>query len=132
MKLLIVAWIQIYSSFFGVDPYFVEAIVQQESMYNANATGAASEVGLMQIKREYLDFPDEYYNPRLNLFVGVKRLSELKRLRSKLGQNWFCAWNLGPTGALRLHREGTLSKFKYCRQVRLRKEKLQRNKISKY
>lgn len=132
MKIMIITWIHIYSALFQVDPYLAEAIVQQESTYNPKATGLIKEVGLMQIRRKYLDNPDIYYNPRLNLFIGIKRLAELQRLKPRLGENWFCAWNLGPTGALALHKEKKLNNFKYCREVKSKRLKLVKEYNKKY
>lgn len=124
MKLTIVALIKIFSIQYNIDPFLVEAIVQQESMYNPNSTGGLNEVGLMQMRPEYLDNPQSYYDPRKNLREGIKRLSKLKRLEPKLGKNWFCAWNLGANGALRLHQKNKLNNFKYCKEVRAKYSKL--------
>jgi hypothetical protein len=101
-------------------------------MYNPNATGAIKEVGLMQLRREYLEDPDSYYNPRKNLKEGIKRLAKLKRLKDKLGENWWCAWNLGPTGALRLESKGELSSFHYCKNVKNKYIKLTQYKQNRF
>jgi hypothetical protein len=89
-------------------------------MYNPKATGPLNEVGLMQMRHEYLDNPNKYYDARLNLKEGIKRLAKLKRLEPKLGSNWFCAWNLGAVGAIRMAKKKRLRKFHYCKSVKRR------------
>ena len=117
MKVMILVWIQFFSTQHGVDPMLVEAIVAQESSYNPKATGGIGEIGLMQIRKEYLDDPKAYYDPYLNLKEGIKRLAELKRLEKQLGPNWFVAWNLGATGALEFHKAHGIKNYPYSRDV---------------
>lgn len=124
MKIMILVWIQFFSNQYGVDPILVESIVAQESNYNPKATGSIGEIGLMQIRKEYLTNPQTYYDPYLNLKEGVKRLAELKRLEKHLGPYWFTAWNLGPTGALELNKNGNIKNFPYAKKVYARYAKI--------
>lgn len=124
MKVMILVWIQFFSNQYGVDPVLVESIVAQESNYNPKATGGLGEIGLMQIRKEYLTNPKAYYDPYLNLKEGVKRLAELKRLEKQLGPYWFAAWNLGPTGALEFNKRKHIKHFPYAKEVYVRYAKI--------
>lgn len=117
-------YIYIFSVGYDVDPMLVTSIVSVESSFNANATGGMGEIGLMQIRSEYLTNPKDYYNPVLNLKEGIKRLSKLQRLEPKLGRYWYCAWNLGAVGAIRYHKRKGLHRFSYCKKVEKRKAEL--------
>lgn len=120
MKIAILVWIQFFASQHGVDPMLVEAIVRQESSYNPQATGSIGEIGLMQMRKEYLTKPNDYYQPYLNLKEGIKRLAELKRHENVLGPYWFVAWNAGSQGALVFHKTNGIENHKYSRMVMMR------------
>lgn len=124
MQIMILVWIQMFSAEYKLDPVLVEAIVRTEAgfakdrkTYNHLAKGGIGEIGLMQMRKEYLDSPQTYYNPYKNLKEGVKRLAELKKLEKELGEFWFVAWNLGPTGALKFHKARGISRAPYTRMV---------------
>lgn len=117
MKFVIIAWIQLFSAEYRLDPVLVEAIVKTESQYNYMATGGIGEVGLLQMRHEYLDKPRKYYNPYLNLKEGIARLAQLKKLERELGPYWFVAWNLGETGARAYHKKHGIKNFPYGKKV---------------
>jgi len=117
MQFIIVAWIQFFSAQYNLDPVLVEAIVKTESNYDYLATGSIGEIGLMQMRHEYLDRPAKYYNPYQNLRVGIQRLAELKKLESEFGPYWFVAWNLGVTGARKYHEKKGIRNFPYGKKV---------------
>ena len=117
MKFIIIAWIQIFSAEYKLDPVLVEAIVRTESQYDYTATGGIGEIGLMQMRHEYLKNPKKYYNPYQNLKEGIARLAELKRLQKQLGPYWFVAWNMGVTGALKYHKKHGIKNFPYGKKV---------------
>ncbi len=123
MQTAILIWISVFSGTYNVDPDLVAAMVETESQFNPNTTGAIGEIGLLQMRKEYLDRPQHYYHPVLNLSEGIERLSKLKRLESRLGKYWFCAWNLGPTGALKIDKKIGIENFSYCKKVINRKNK---------
>lgn len=110
-------WILFLSNTHNVDPYLVTAIIETESSFNADATGLIGEIGLMQIRKEYLKKEINYYDPINNLKAGIPKLASYKRLQNKLGDYWFCSWNLGPTGALRYNKAKGLKNFRYCKKV---------------
>lgn len=117
MQFIIIAWIQLFSAQYNLDPILVEAIVKTESEYNYLATGGIGEVGLMQMRHEYLDKPKKYYNPYQNLKEGIQRLAELKKLDKEFGPYWFVAWNLGVTGARKYHKKYHIRNFPYGKKV---------------
>lgn len=65
----------------GLPADFARAVVMVESTWNPQLTGAAGEVGLMQIKHEtakYMGFEgtrDELYEPETNIRFGMKYLA---------------------------------------------------------
>lgn len=117
MKTMLLVWISFFSNEYKMDPVLVEAIVRTESSYNSQAIGPIGEIGLMQMRHEYLDNPKKYLDPYENLKEGVKRLAELKRLENELGPFWYTAWNLGPTGAKRYNNKKGLYKHPYSKKV---------------
>ena len=70
----------------GVPKDFARAIVRVESGWNAQLTGAAGEVGLMQIKHEtarfmgYAGSRTELYDPDTNVKWGMKYLADAWKL----------------------------------------------------
>jgi soluble lytic murein transglycosylase-like protein len=65
----------------GLPADFARAVVKVESTWNPQLTGAAGEVGLMQIKHEtaqYMGFSgtrDQLYEPETNIRYGMKYLA---------------------------------------------------------
>jgi len=106
-----------YSMINGVDPNVVKSIVEVESNYRPHVTGSVGEMGLMQLKPFYLPGPLSLYDPETNIAVGTRELSKLQRLKPRLGDQWYAAWNLGPTGALKYARKWDIKKFAYVRKV---------------
>jgi soluble lytic murein transglycosylase-like protein len=70
----------------GLPRDFARAIVRLESGWNPQLTGAAGEVGLMQIKHEtaryigYRGSRDELYDPDTNVRWGMKYLADAWKL----------------------------------------------------
>ena len=70
----------------GLPKDFARAIVRLESGWNAQLTGAAGEVGLMQIKHEtarymgYAGSRAELYEPDTNVKWGMKYLADAWKL----------------------------------------------------
>lgn len=124
MQVAIYIWISFFATEHNLDPILIEAIVRSEAgfkkdgkTYNPDAIGKIGEIGLMQMRHEYLEEPTRYLNPYENLKEGTKRLVELKRLENTLGAFWFTAWNAGASGALEYHKKFGISKHKYSKKV---------------
>ncbi|MGI9350857.1 MAG: lytic transglycosylase domain-containing protein [Rhizobiaceae bacterium] len=75
-----------YAREHGVPYQLARAVVQVESSFRANATGAAGEIGLMQIKfatargMGYKGSRKALYNPSTNLYWGMKYLGKAHQL----------------------------------------------------
>lgn len=80
------ALIEKYAKKHNVPVNLAHAIVQTESSYNAQARGAAGEVGLMQIKPMtarglgYSGSIKKLYEPATNLEYGMKYLAQAHKL----------------------------------------------------
>ncbi len=75
----IMSWVRKYSSFYGLEPELVQAVLEVESNYHVQAESRAGAQGLMQI------MPDTQkdlglqsaFDPQANIEAGVRYLSEL-------------------------------------------------------
>lgn len=92
----------------NVDPYFVNGIIRQESLFDSNALSPAGARGLMQImpatgkklypKTEMIrQFEDDIlFEPDLNIKLGVKYVSQLNKRFGKNGMHILISYNAGP------------------------------------
>lgn len=93
---------QFWSSVYGLNPKIAMAVAETESKFNINATGLAGEVGLFQLKPEYVkDYTrKQLYNPSINIRVGIKRLAEIKnRFGKSKNHGWLTVYNCGESRA---------------------------------
>jgi tRNA dimethylallyltransferase len=91
-----------------VDPFFVNGIIRQESLFDSQALSPAGARGLMQImpatgKNLYpktkLKKPfetDALFDPDLNIRLGVKYVSQLNKRFNKNGMHILISYNAGP------------------------------------
>ncbi|MBT5550641.1 MAG: tRNA (adenosine(37)-N6)-dimethylallyltransferase MiaA [Nitrospina sp.] len=91
-----------------VDPFFVNGIIRQESLFDSQALSPAGARGLMQImpatgKKLYpktkLKKPfetDALFDPELNIRLGVKYVSQLNKRFGKNGMHILISYNAGP------------------------------------
>jgi tRNA dimethylallyltransferase len=91
-----------------VDPYFVNGIIRQESLFDSQALSPAGARGLMQImpatgKKLYpktkLKKPfetDALFDPDLNIRLGVKYVSQLNKRFNSNGMHILISYNAGP------------------------------------
>ena len=96
------------SKYREVDPYFINGIIRQESLFDSKALSPAGARGLMQImpatgKRLYpktkLKKPfeaDVLFEPELNIRMGVKYVSQLNKRFGKNGIHILISYNAGP------------------------------------
>ncbi len=97
----------------GLDPYLMAGLIRQESAFWAEALSRADARGLMQVLpstgRELArasgprDFdPDEHlYEPEINIHLGMAFNADLSRRFGDAVHIVLCAYNAGPTRALR-------------------------------
>ncbi len=96
------------SEYRKVDPYFVNGIIRQESLFDHKALSPAGARGLMQImpatgKKLYpktkLKKPfeaDVLFEPDLNIRLGVKYVSQLNKRFGENGTHILISYNAGP------------------------------------
>lgn len=96
------------SKYRKVDPYFVNGIIRQESLFDSKALSPAGARGLMQImpatgKKLYpktkLKKPfvsDALFEPELNIKLGVKYVSQLNKRFGGNGTHILISYNAGP------------------------------------
>ena len=98
----------VYTKQRKVDPFFVNGIIRQESLFNARALSPAGARGLMQImpatgKKLYsktkLKKPfetDALFDPDMNIRLGVKYVSQLNKRFGNNGMYILISYNAGP------------------------------------
>lgn len=95
------------ASEYGLDPYFVMAVISGESSFNPLATGPVGEIGLMQIRPTTGEWIAKTFNlpwkgdnslrdPVSNIKLGVAYLSWLRNKFDGHGQLYLAAYNMGP------------------------------------
>ena len=93
---------------FGVDPYFVNGLIRQESLFDAEVVSPAGARGLMQIMpetgrrlftpdpRHPKYEPDALFDPGLNIRLGIKYLGRLAEKYGDNGVHLLISYNAGP------------------------------------
>lgn len=106
---------------YGVPCDVVISIINRETNYRANATGAAGERGYMQIHPVNFEWlADElgvtdFYDPEQNILCGVYMLSRLYDKYDTTAEVLMC-YNCGEAGAKRLWAQGVTS-TEYSRAI---------------
>ncbi len=107
-----------YAAQHGVPYRLARAVVQVESSFRANATGAAGEIGLMQVRLStargmgYKGSAKQLYNPATNLYWGMKYLGKAHRLAGGSTCGTILKYNAGH-GAKRMN---PISQ-RYCNRI---------------
>lgn len=92
----------------GLDPFFVAALMRQESWFNPNAVSGAGAVGLMQVvpatgrqlaRGENIGrvTAQTLTDPEINIRLGTKFLADLMRTWQSRDDAVLAAYNAGPT-----------------------------------
>ena len=107
-----------YAAQHGVPYRLARAVVQVESSFRAGVTGAAGEIGLMQVRLStargmgYKGSAKQLYNPATNLYWGMKYLGKAHRLAGGSTCGTILKYNAGH-GAKRMN---PISQ-RYCNRV---------------
>ncbi|MEE9258768.1 MAG: transglycosylase SLT domain-containing protein, partial [Nitrospinaceae bacterium] len=92
----------------NVDPFFVKGLIRQESLFDTESISPAGARGLMQImpdtgKKLYRPdqngkpFDTEFlFDPDLNIRLGIKYLSQLRKRFGQNGAHTLISYNAGP------------------------------------
>lgn len=97
--------ISFYAAIGGVDPRVARSVASVESGLNPKAVGSAGEVGLFQIKPEYVKGISrrQLFNITTNIKVGVAKIKEAQRTcihRKQL--DYLTCYNMGNQAAKRV------------------------------
>jgi soluble lytic murein transglycosylase len=96
-----------------LDPYFVAAVIRQESRFNSNARSGAGAIGLMQVmpgtqrvlvKAGLDDADGSLKDAETNIKLGTKFLADLVRMYDQRTDLVLAAYNAGPSRADRWRR----------------------------
>ena len=100
--------ILVYANQRKVDPFFVNGIIRQESLFDSRALSPAGARGLMQImpatgKRLYpktkLKIPfstNVLFDPDMNIRLGIKYVSQLNKRFGNNSMHTLISYNAGP------------------------------------
>lgn len=94
-----------YSQLLNVNPAIVKAIIHQESKFEVNAVGDLGELGLFQLRPEFLPGykENELLNPEVNIMIGIQKLKEAKKgCKNKDKLNYVICLNRGIAGGNRV------------------------------
>lgn len=102
----LMALIMQWSSFYAMDPYLVAAVIQTESSWDASMTGAAGEIGLMQVMPTTAGKPPKKLKSNnINIYHGVKYLRQAKDTCKHQDKDMFVVcYNRGIAGGSKLRR----------------------------
>lgn len=94
------AWADQYALQYGLDPGMVRNQIQRESGWRPGATGAAGEIGLMQVmpstaKDMGYDRPEDLYDPETAIRAGTAYLSKMKAMVGGDTEKALAAYNWG-------------------------------------
>ena len=101
-KALIIKLIMHYSALYGVDGNTALAVAQVESNLNPAMIGEVGEIGLYQIRSEYIsDYTrEQLFIPEINIKVGMRILADAQKNCIHKKQNQFViCFNMGKTAA---------------------------------
>lgn len=104
-KAVISKMIIFYANIYGLDSNVALSVAMHESSLNPKAIGAAREVGLFQLKSEYVSgyTRKQLFDPVINIQVGIQKLLEAKRTCKHQKKNqWLTCYNLGRSGASKI------------------------------
>lgn len=105
-----------YSALFGIDPYIAMSIAKVESGFNPQTVGSLGEIGLFQIRPEYVTYtPEQLFDIETNIKTGLEILSRKKKHCPHKGYKEFIiCYNVGVEGSKKIKHP---KKFPYYKKV---------------
>jgi soluble lytic murein transglycosylase-like protein len=96
--------IQMYSEKYNVNERLVYALISVESRFNSQVIGSIGEVGLMQIRPEFvIETHEQLLDPCTNVHRGIQLLSYFsKRCKHKQNKTFVVCYNRGVVGGSRI------------------------------
>lgn len=121
-----------YAKLLNFDPNVALAVAKVESNLNPSVVGKAGEVGLFQLKPQFVIgvSKNELFNPHTNIITGIQRLKEEKEKCShKAKLNYLVCYNYGRTNAKKVMSPDT---FPYVLKVTKEYNKLTKKETYLY
>lgn len=118
-QLTIIGLISFYSAIYGVDPNLATAVAMNESSLNPNAIGKLKEVGLYQIRPEFVKeyTAKQLLQPEINIIVGLQKIKKAQETCvHKNDIEFLVCYNYGNTNALKVKHP---SLFPYVKRVKM-------------
>lgn len=94
-----------YSVLMNFDPAISLAVARQESNFNNQTIGSLGELGVFQIRPEFITnyTKEELQNQEINIKVGIELLKEARKLcKHKENLDWLSCYNYGVVGGNKL------------------------------
>jgi soluble lytic murein transglycosylase-like protein len=94
-----------YAKLLSFDPNVALAVAKVESGLNPKVVGGQGEIGLFQLKPQFVKgvSRQELFNPHLNAIVAIERLKEERKNCVHRGAlNYLVCYNMGRTAAKRI------------------------------
>lgn len=111
----LLALVMYYANMYGVNPHLALSVIQVESGFNHKAVGLLGEIGLMQLRPEYVDKSVNLFDPEINIKLGIKKLADVKKsCYHKKNKTFVICYNLGVKGGSRIKYP---YKFSYYKKV---------------
>jgi soluble lytic murein transglycosylase-like protein len=93
-----------YSVAMNFDPAIALSVAKQESNFNNDMVGDVGEVGIFQVRPEFIvNFTEkELHNREINIKVGIELLKKAQKLcKHKANLDWLVCYNAGVSGGNR-------------------------------
>lgn len=111
--LLIKTLILKYCTIYGIDSNLALSIIEVESNFNPNKVGKIGEVGLFQIRPEFVNVDKKkLFDIETNIKTGIQILHKMKKHCSH--KEYIVCYNMGVTGAKNIKYP---QKFPYYKKV---------------
>lgn len=102
----------------GINPQIALTVAKIESNFNPNTVGQIGEIGLFQIRPEFVKGfkRKDLFDPHINIMVGLTKIKEAQRACKHLGNNleFLVCYNAGIKGSKKIKNP---SQFPYVKKA---------------